>query len=198
LPTAVIIDEEAMLAEALSALARQAAALAAQAGGPMAIILRSVQPCIGAAASQLRAAEAFAPSAAGDTDSRDRVRHGDLPKDCLSTDLMDWQNLTDWLAPVGRRWDIAVLANLPPDGDWIRPADLRDTINMQVGPERQISWKVLKETLRRLEADGYIARKDMTRVPRETHYWMLDPGRRLVVALSLLEAWHEADDDEPA
>jgi hypothetical protein len=26
---------------------------------------------------------------------------------------MDWQNLTSWLAPVGRRWDIAVLANLP-------------------------------------------------------------------------------------
>jgi DNA-binding HxlR family transcriptional regulator len=111
---------------------------------------------------------------------------------------MDWQNLTDWLAPVGRRWDIAVLANLPSDGDWIRPADLRDTINAQAGAGRQISWKVLKETLRRLEADGYIARKEMTRVPRETHYWMLAPGRRLVAALRLLDAWHEADDDEPA
>lgn len=79
LPTAVLIDEEAMLAEALSALASQAAALAAQSAGPMAIILRSVQACVSAAASQLRAAEAFAPGVAGEADSRDRVRHGELP-----------------------------------------------------------------------------------------------------------------------
>jgi len=107
---------------------------------------------------------------------------------------MGWVNLTSWLAPVGRRWDIAVLANLPSDGNWIRPADLLDAINAQAGPERQLSWKVLEETLRRLEADGYIARKEMTRVPRETRYWILDPGRRLVVALTMLEAWHERDD----
>jgi DNA-binding HxlR family transcriptional regulator len=110
---------------------------------------------------------------------------------------MDWQKLTTWLAPVGRRWDIAVLANLPPDGNWIRPADLLNAINAQAGPERQISWKVLKETLRRLEGDGYIARKEMTRVPRETRYWILDPGRRLVEALTLLEAWYEADGGRP-
>jgi len=110
---------------------------------------------------------------------------------------MDWVNLTSWLAPVGRRWDIAVLANLPPDGNWIRPADLLSAINAQAGPERQISWKVLKETLRRLETGGYIARKEMTRVPRETRYWMLDPGRRLVVALTLLEASQQADGGRP-
>jgi len=107
---------------------------------------------------------------------------------------MDWQKLTTWLAPVGRRWDIAVLANLPPDGNWIRPADLLHAINTQVGPGRQVSWKVLKETLRRLEADGYIAHKEMTRVPRETRYWILGPGRRLVTALMLFEAWYGQDD----
>ena len=107
---------------------------------------------------------------------------------------MDWQNLTSWLAPVGRRWDIAVLANLPPDGSWTRPADLLHTINSQAEPERQVSWKVLEETFRRLEAGGYIARREMTRVPRETRYWILAPGRRLVTALTLLEAWYERDD----
>jgi DNA-binding HxlR family transcriptional regulator len=106
---------------------------------------------------------------------------------------MDWQKLTTWLAPVGRRWDIAVLANLPFDGNWIRPADLLDAINSQAAPEQQISWKVLKETLRRLEAGGFIARKEMTRVPRETRYWMLAPGCRLVTALILLEGWYERD-----
>ena len=106
---------------------------------------------------------------------------------------MDWPNLTSWLAPVGRRWDIAVLANLPSDGSWARPADLLEAINSQAGPERQISWKVLEETLRRLEADGYIARREMTGVPRQTRYWILDPGRRLVTALTLLEAWYERD-----
>jgi DNA-binding HxlR family transcriptional regulator len=106
---------------------------------------------------------------------------------------MNWQNLTSWLAPVGRRWDIAVLANLPPNGSWVRPAELLDAINTQAAPERQVSWKVLEETFRRLEADGYIARQEMTRVPRETRYWILPLGRRLVTALTLLEAWYPRD-----
>jgi len=79
LPPAALIDEQAMLAEALSALASQSAALAAQAVGPMSAILRSVQACIGAAASQLRAAEAFTPSVNTDLDLHNRLRHGDLP-----------------------------------------------------------------------------------------------------------------------
>ena len=101
---------------------------------------------------------------------------------------MDWQSLTSWLAPVGRRWDVAVLANLPPDGSWVRPAELREAINAQAAPDRQVSWKVLEEAFRRLEAGGYIARQEMTQVPRETRYWILAPGRRLVTALALLEA----------
>ena len=106
---------------------------------------------------------------------------------------MDWQNLARWLAPVGRRWDIAVLANLPPDGSWVRPTELLDAINAQSASERRVSWKVLEETFRRLEADGYIARRQLTRVPRETRYWILAPGCRLVTALTLLEACYERD-----
>jgi DNA-binding HxlR family transcriptional regulator len=113
-------------------------------------------------------------------------------------DLMDWQNLAGWLAPLQRRWDIAVLANLPPDdGKWIRPADLRDAINAQAPPKRQISWKVLEDTLRRLEAAGYLAREEMEGVPRETRYWLLDPGHRLITALTLLEDWLARTPDPP-
>jgi len=79
LPPAALIDEQAMLAEALSALASQSGALAAQATGPMAVVLRSIQACTGAAASQLRAAEAFAPAAVADVDSHGRIGHGDPP-----------------------------------------------------------------------------------------------------------------------
>jgi DNA-binding HxlR family transcriptional regulator len=102
---------------------------------------------------------------------------------------MDWQKLTSWLVPVGRQWDIAVLANLSLDGNWTRPGELLSTINSQSAPERQISWKVLTETLRRLESDGYIARTEMAQVPRQARYWILTPGRSLITALTMLEAW---------
>src|SRR5258708_34315066 len=63
---------------------------------------------------------------------------------------MDWQNLTSWLAPVGRRWDIAFLANLPPDGSWASPAGRIDPFNDRAAPVRKVSRKVLEEPVRRL------------------------------------------------
>jgi DNA-binding HxlR family transcriptional regulator len=107
---------------------------------------------------------------------------------------MDWQNLITRLAPLRRRWDVAVLANLPEDGRWTRPTDLRDAINAQAGPDRQISWKVLDDTLRRLVSDGYIGRKEMANVARETRYWLLPPGQQLITGLGVLEAWYDEDD----
>jgi hypothetical protein len=60
---AIAIAEQAVLAEAMSMLASEAAALATHASGPMATVVTSVQACIGAAASQLREAELVARSA---------------------------------------------------------------------------------------------------------------------------------------
>jgi len=51
------LDEQAVLAEAMSMLASEAAALATCASGPMAAVVASVQACIEAAAGQLREAE---------------------------------------------------------------------------------------------------------------------------------------------
>jgi len=163
------IDEQAVLAEAMSMLASEVAALAAQASGPMAAVVTSVQACIGAAASQLREAELFTRSAPDGDLLEDAT--GDLAAlriDLNAGNRMDWQNVTSWLAPVGRRWDIAVLANLPPDGSWSGRRSFSTPSTRQAAPERQVSWKVLGETFRRLEAGGYIARREMTRVPRET------------------------------
>jgi hypothetical protein len=57
---AIAIYEQAVLAEAMCMLAREAAALATRASGPMAAVVRSIQACVGAAASQLREADLVA------------------------------------------------------------------------------------------------------------------------------------------
>jgi hypothetical protein len=62
---ATAVDAEAALAEAMSILTSEVAALATHASGRLAAVVLSVQACIGAAASQLREAELLArPSGA--------------------------------------------------------------------------------------------------------------------------------------
>lgn len=107
---------------------------------------------------------------------------------------MDWQNLMRRLAPLRTRWDLAVLANLAGSDEPVRPADLIKAINEQSG-DGQISWKVLEGRLRRLEASGYVARREVRHAPRETHYWLLPRGDRLKNALTLLDTWY--DEQEP-
>jgi DNA-binding HxlR family transcriptional regulator len=107
---------------------------------------------------------------------------------------MNWQHLSIVLAPVRGRWDLAVLANL--EQCEARPGYLIEAINAQAGNEdgHQISWKVLIDTLRRLEDEGHVAHREVSRVPRETRYWLLPRGRRLVAALNRLDAWYVADE----
>jgi DNA-binding HxlR family transcriptional regulator len=106
---------------------------------------------------------------------------------------VDWQNLMSRLAPLRTRWDLAVLANLAGSDGQVRPADLIKAINTQ-SAGGQISWKVLEARLRQLEASGYVARREVPNVPRETRYWLLPRGRRLIRALTLLEAWYDEQD----
>lgn len=108
---------------------------------------------------------------------------------------MDWQNLIRQTNPLRMRWDLAVLSNLAADGDGTRPTDLISTINAQARDGRQISWKVLEGRLRRLEAAGYVARKEIQKRPRETRYWLLPRALHLIAALELLETW--LDQHEP-
>ena len=67
---------------------------------------------------------------------------------------MNWRDLLDELAPLRRRWDVAVLASLA--GGPRRPADLIQAINSQAPAGRNITWKVLNDTLRRLEGSGHV------------------------------------------
>ena len=106
---------------------------------------------------------------------------------------MDWQNLMRRLAPLRTRWDLAVLANLAGSDAPVRPVDLINAINAQ-SDDGQISWKVMEDRLRRLEASGYVARREVLHAPRETHYWLLPRGHRLKRALTLLDTWYGEDD----
>ena len=115
---------------------------------------------------------------------------------------MDWENTLNRLAPLRRRWDLAVLANLAGDDGPVRPADLIKAINAQ-SSDGPISWKVLEARLRCLETSGYVARRQVRHVPRETRYWLLPRGRQLITALTLLENWYVGEDpgtdsDNPA
>jgi DNA-binding HxlR family transcriptional regulator len=62
-------------------------------------------------------------------------------------------------------------------------------INGQDSTGREITWKVLTDTLRRLEAEGYVARRQVPAVPRQTWYWLRPAGHRLVCALTVLDNW---------
>jgi DNA-binding HxlR family transcriptional regulator len=103
---------------------------------------------------------------------------------------VNWQNLMDKLAPLRTVWDTAVIVNLAAGIE--RPGDLIEAINAQAPDDRQIGWKVLIDALRRLERTGYVARREMPSVPRETRYWLTPPGQRLVSALIQLDAWYPA------
>ena len=106
---------------------------------------------------------------------------------------MNWQNLMNRLAPLRRQWDLAVLANLAAGTE--RPGDLIEAINAQASDGGRIGWKVLNDTLGRLVRSGYVDRKEISNVPRETRYWLRPPGHRLIAALRLLDTWY--DDHEP-
>jgi len=105
---------------------------------------------------------------------------------------MDWPGLTQELAPLRRRWDLPVLASLT--GGAMRPGDLIEAINSQAGADRVIGWKVLTDTLRRLEASGHVARRQVPGVPRQTWYCLCPPGLRLISALTVLEDWYRSHD----
>ena len=105
---------------------------------------------------------------------------------------MNWQNLMNRLAPLRRQWDLAVLANLAAGTE--RPGDLIEVINAQAGAGRRIGWKVLNDTLRRLERSGFVDRQETPGVPRETRYRLRPPGNRLISAVSLLDTWYDGDE----
>jgi DNA-binding HxlR family transcriptional regulator len=82
------------------------------------------------------------------------------------------------------KWDLAVLVNLEPGPR--RPGDLMTLINGQAEGV-PVSWKVLTETLRRLERVGYVGHREVSRLPRVTFYWLEPAGRGMVRVLASMD-----------
>jgi DNA-binding HxlR family transcriptional regulator len=92
------------------------------------------------------------------------------------------------LGEIGGRWDLAILAMLAAR-ESRRPSDLREAVNAQAGSAR-LSWKVMAERLRHLEDAGYVGRREISKYPRQTLYWITPWARCLLSRLDALGAWH--------
>ena len=103
---------------------------------------------------------------------------------------VDWIGLGDacptrsLLDRIGDRWSVLVLMEIEPGIR--RFSQLRRAI-----PD--ISQRMLTQTLRSLEADGLISRTVFATVPPRVDYELTDLGRSLMVPLSGLVAWAEAN-----
>jgi DNA-binding HxlR family transcriptional regulator len=96
---------------------------------------------------------------------------------------LDWRAALVRLAPVQRRWDLAILCNLDEDTGR-RPSDLVEAINKQAEAGRQLSPQVLSGRLRTLEQDGYISHLDVSVIPLVRLYYLQPPGLELVTDLA--------------
>lgn len=54
-----------------------------------------------------------------------------------------------------------------------------------------ISFKMLTKTLRELETDGLVIRKEYPQVPPKVEYWLTDKGNSLMPIIDLMCEWGE-------
>ena len=102
-------------------------------------------------------------------------RRGDLLNAaCPTRDVLD---------RIGSKW-VSMLVKLLEPADEVRFAALRRGAS-------GISSKMLAETLRTLERDGFVVRRVEPCVPPAVHYRLTDLGRSLAVPLAALRGWAE-------
>ena len=90
----------------------------------------------------------------------------------------------DVLDRVGDKWSALIVRELA-DGPR-RFGNLRRAVE-------DISQRMLTETLRHLQRDGFISRKVIPATPPQVEYALTDLGQSLHVALSGLARWSEAN-----
>nr|WP_246008451.1 helix-turn-helix domain-containing protein [Afifella aestuarii] len=95
-----------------------------------------------------------------------------LPSDC--------RPVSEILSRIGDKWSVLVITLL---GD----APLRfGELKREIGG---ISQKMLTATLRALERDGFVLRRDYGTVPPKVEYELTELGRDLLVPVTALAAW---------
>lgn len=95
----------------------------------------------------------------------------------------------DVLDRIGDKWSLLILCALA-DGK-LRFMDIKRAIG-------DVSQRMLTQTLRHLERDGYITRRVYLSVPPRVEYELSDLGRSLLVPLQQLIAWAETHHPEIA
>ncbi len=90
----------------------------------------------------------------------------------------------DVLDCIGDRWSLLTLLAL--QGGTLRFTELKRSIG-------DISQRMLAQTLRALEKDGYLQRKVYPCVPPKVEYRLTDLGRSLLLKLEPLVSWAEAN-----
>jgi DNA-binding HxlR family transcriptional regulator len=102
---------------------------------------------------------------------------------------VDWEDqcpIRDVLDRIGDRWSTLVLRELTPGAR--RFTDLKRSV-----PD--ISQRMLTQTLRRLEQDGYVARTVYPTSPPRVDYALTELGRSLQAHVEALVRWSEANHD---
>jgi DNA-binding HxlR family transcriptional regulator len=95
--------------------------------------------------------------------------------------------IRDVLDRIGDKWSILILCVLE-DGEK-RFNELKRTVG-------DITQRVLTNTLRKLEADGYITRQVIPTSPPKVSYALTDRGRDLLALIVPIIAWAETHHDK--
>lgn len=94
--------------------------------------------------------------------------------------------IRDVLDRIGDRWSLLVLWHLS-------SAELRfTTLKRRIG---DVSQRMLAQTLRRLEADGFVARRAYATMPPRVDYSLTTLGRSFMVPLQTLIDWADEHHD---
>ena len=101
----------------------------------------------------------------------------DLYKGAYDPDICPVRHV---LKGIADKWSILILAGLKADRQ--RFTELRRLV-----PD--VSQRMLTQTLRRLERDGYVSRKVTPSIPPRVDYELTDLGRSLVESLVPLARW---------
>lgn len=103
--------------------------------------------------------------------------------DTKAPDLSDTANcpIRNIIDRIGDRWSLLVISALA-QAERARFSDIK----RQIG---DISPRMLSQTLRRLEQDGYVIRTVYPTVPTKVDYCLTDLGKSLLEPLGKLIAW---------
>lgn len=105
------------------------------------------------------------------SDDRPGFTDGILPATCPTRTVLDH---------VTSKWGVLIIVAL--EGGTLRWGELRRVVD-------GVSEKMLAQTLRTLEADGFVARHAFATIPPRVEYELTDRGRQLAGHLLPLLAW---------